>query len=330
MASQASPANRASRAVASESVKDDLLGSFEGRVGNYKVDYASIEELEINLGRGSTAYVNKAMWNGTPVALKTFNEPGNVEFEREVLTLSGLSHPNVVSLLCYAMDKRKCSIVLELMEADLCNMMQKRMDNADTDDCPPFHIAEAVDIIHQIAEGMNYLHQKRIIHRDLKSLNVLITGLKTGQVRAKVADFGLCKTKERSITNSNLTPNTGTYRWMAPEVIQTRNKDGQINTPQCIDSLKYPFKIDLYSFAMVCCEILTGEVPFKDTGSPASVKAKVLKGDRPELPPHCPGELKALIELCWDKEPNVRPSFSVVCEKLKSIKSSLTRGELIM
>jgi serine/threonine protein kinase len=186
---------------------------------------------------------------------------------------------------------------------------------------------EAVDIMLQIGEGVNYLYTQKIVHKDLKSFNILVktvkeSGSKVEYVHAKVADFGLSKKKESSIRYSAQTLNTGTSRWMAPEIINL-NVGGQENTL----GPKYPFKIDVYSFAMVCYEILTGYVPFHEEGVERIVKEKVVNGERPSLPQHCPPLLKALIEKCWIQEPEERPSFAMICSELKYLKYLLMTGK---
>jgi serine/threonine protein kinase len=124
-------------------------------------------------------------------------------------------------------------------------------------------------------------------------------------VHAKVADFGLSQTKQKSMTYSNQTLNQGTTRWMAPEMIKNGNEDDEVE-PEGEEVLKYPFKVDVYSFGMVCFEILFGDVPFP-TSTPKEVKRMVLRGERPELPDVCPERLRCLIEACWRPEPYERP-----------------------
>ncbi|KAG0623935.1 hypothetical protein M758_3G212700 [Ceratodon purpureus] len=167
------------------------------------------------LGRGASATVYKVMWLGTPVAKKTFFGSGNVDFLKEVDILSRLHHPNIMSMFCSTMNKKNCSIIMELMDGDLFSLMERRCE--ENSDSPPFSISEAIDIMLQVAEGVNYLHTKGIVHRDLKSMNILVKRVKaleleTGYVQAKVMDFGLSKTKERSATFSNMTYNQGTWR----------------------------------------------------------------------------------------------------------------------
>lgn len=133
----------------------------------------------------------------------------------------------------------------------------------------------------------------------------------------------------RDLTYSNQTYNTGTCRWMPPEVINTPGSGkGQSGTDQ---GPKYPFKCDTYSFAMVCYEILSGYEPFgyERDSSNNDIKARVINGDRPEFPPDCPCPpmLKLLIERCWSKDPKERPTFDFICKHLKRLKYLLMIGK---
>jgi serine/threonine protein kinase len=274
---------------------------------------------------GSGATVDKAMWLETVVAVKTFYGPDDPDFMKEVEILKGLCHPNITSMFCSAMDRRRCSIIMELMDEDLHALMQRRLDA--NSDSPPFSILEAYDIMLQIGEGVNYLHNKKIVHRDLKSMNILVKSMdkgesKFGYVHAKVNDFGLSKIKATNTRFSTLTTNTGTNKWMAPEIILL-NGGSQERHAKNAKMPKYPHKVDVYSFAMVCYEILTGQVPFFQIMTPSIVKTKVLNGNRPELPLYCPPKVKTLIEECWNQEPIKRPSFDNICKRLKYLKCLL-------
>jgi hypothetical protein len=280
------------------------------------------------LGKGMAATVHKATWLGMPVAKKTFQGHDNPDFTQEVGILGKLCHPNITSMFCCAKEKRWCAIIMELMDEDLHDLMQRRLDGSNNS--YPFPILEALDIMLQIGEGMNYLHNQRIVHRDLKSFNILVKsvkarGVEIEYVHAKVGDFGLSKTKESSVRYSNQTFNTGTNRWMAPEVINLSvGGQGRALEP------RYPFKCDVYSFAMVCYEILTGYEPFYEETSPTKIKQKVLKGERPSLPDQCPPLLKALIMKCWTQEPKERPSFAFICSRLKYLKYLSMTGKHLL
>ena len=198
---------------------------------------------------------------------------------------------------------------------------------------PPFSILDAVDIMLQIGQGVNYLHDQGIVHRDLKSRNILVKTVKTGYieyVHAKVADFGISKATNRSTTYSLLTANSGTCKWMPPEVIQLSSgseggSEGSVLS-RTNELPHHPFKCDTYSFGMVCYEILTGQEPFSDDMSPKEVKKLILNKQRPLLPCDCPAKLKDLIERCWSHDPKKRPTFVVICKELKYLKYLLMTG----
>jgi hypothetical protein len=182
----------------------------------WKVDYKSIHRVSNGqIGKGGSATVYKVTWLGNDFAEKCFYGRENEAMRKEASLLAGLSHPNILPLFCCATSHRSCSLVMELMDKDLHQLMVELMKNESQD--APFKLLEAVDIMLQVAEGMNYLHQNKVVHRDLKSNNILVKHNECDKhVYAKVADFGLSKIKELSCTYSNLTMDLGTTRWMAP------------------------------------------------------------------------------------------------------------------
>ena len=290
--------------------------------------FSSVER-GVSLGKGTAATVYKATWHGAGVAMKVFEGPDNSDFQKEVSVLVGLSHPNIISVYCSTAGKRFCSIVMELMDKDLHTLMQDRLTEYDHQS--PFDIVEAVDIMLQIGGGMSYLHEMRIVHRDLKSMNILVRSVRTSELEyivAKVADFGLSKVKEKTTTFTMQTLNMGTTRWMAPEMLksqeESQNVESQKERADGVEMMiRYPFKCDIYSFGMVCYEVLTGHQPFYETSSLAEIKKMVLKGMRPKLPNQCPGQLKRLIEKCWNSFAGERPSFGDICAELRHLKCAL-------
>lgn len=293
----------------------------------WEVDHAkSVERLgSTQLGRGAFGEVRKTRWFRFEVAEKIFYGSNHPSFKNEVEILAGLAHPNIVPLLGYAIDNNRYSIIMELMDGDLFHLMQDRMHHKKSHD-GPFTIFEAVDIMLQIGEGMVYLHNNKIVHRDVKSQNILFKKKKyidgSEHICAKLADFGLSKTKENSSTFSNQTPNTGTTRWMAPELMSRGQVGSKVKS--------FPFQLDVYSFGMLCYEILTGAVPFSNTCSHIEVKRKVLDGVRPSLPEQCPDELKVLIQGCWHAEASLRPLFSDICKSLRRLRCSLMTCSLMV
>ena len=138
----------------------------------------------------------------------------------------------------------------------------------------------------EVARGMDYLHKRKIVHRDLKAANLLLDD--GGCV--KIADFGVARVVEGA---GVMTAETGTYRWMAPEVIE--------HAP-------YGAAADVYSFGVLLWELLTARVPY-DTLSPLQAAVGVVqKGLRPTIPATCPAPLADVMRECWTRAPAARPS----------------------
>ena len=144
-----------------------------------------------------------------------------------------------------------------------------------------------------ICSGMAYLHSHGVMHRDLKSGNLL---LDAAREHIKVGDFGVARRMDTSVDDS-MTSETGTYRWMAPEVIRHG---------------KYDASVDVYSFAIVLWEMLTGQMPYGHLSPVQAASAVVHNNLRPPISPGMPPNLVALMCVCWNHEPRVRPAFDVL------------------
>jgi len=149
-----------------------------------------------------------------------------------------------------------------------------------------------------ITYGLKHLHDKTLIHRDLATRNVLVDYNWT----CKLADFGMSR-KGGDATNFTKS-DVGPLKWMAPEAIQKQ---------------MYNIKTDVYSLGVTFNEILNREDPFPGR-SPVQVAVDVIqKGARPEIPEWTPQELKDLIWLCFDVDPNTRPNTETIYYKLCEI-----------
>ncbi|KAJ6487870.1 kinase-like domain-containing protein [Mycena sanguinolenta] len=150
--------------------------------------------------------------------------------------------------------------------------------------------------------GLEYLHEKRIVHGDLKGANILVTP----SHRACVADFGLASIADTMsggrFTHSSPTKG-GTSRYQAPELLST-------NIPNHFGS-------DVYAFGCVCYEILTGKAPFHEITRDVTVMIKVLEGLRPSRPKTITinEDLWSLIQDCWKEESRDRPSMSQIVQR---------------
>jgi hypothetical protein len=286
----------------------------------------SIESAQFKISRkigvGSCCEVFEMSWLGQKFAMKSVQ--GIVTNETEIS--AGLSHPQIVRVFGVSTNKGNSSnLIMELMSGDLHKYIH--MDHPRCDETRPFELDIAVDVMLQIAEGMQYLHDKQIVHRDLKSCNILVDPVDCsgkGYLRVKVADFGLAKFKAANETYSLQTKNVGTTRWMAPELLTSSDqRESSEPTPQ---ELRYPFMVDVYSYAITCSEILTGDLPFYELQELSNLRERVKDGLRPQLPASVPPCLVSLIQRCWDAEASKRPKFSEICVELRHLKASLMVG----
>lgn len=305
----------------------------------WKVEGKHLGRREM-LGKGTSTIVYKAKWlQAVDVAEKLFPVPSkefNVGFEKEVFVLVQLSHPNVVTYLGYTTDNKSCSAVMELMDGDVKVLMQQKLQEDSTCEAP-FSIMEACDMMLQVAEGVHYIHEKGIVHGNLKLNSVLFKrskGPDIDYVSAKVANFGLPRFQDDITEAGSEDFPEKTYQkpsgqqkyWMAPELVILEKDGRRARMPDKTSVLKCSEKSDSFSFGMFCFEILTGNIPFSGMEKQAAMKIIKLDGVRPELPGRCPQDLKSLIQLCWDAQPDTRPSFDKICEELRYIRCSLLQG----
>ncbi|XP_057568057.1 mitogen-activated protein kinase kinase kinase 10 isoform X2 [Hippopotamus amphibius kiboko] len=162
----------------------------------------------------------------------------------------------------------------------------------------------------QVARGMNYLHSDApvpIIHRDLKSINILILEAIENHSLAdtvlKITDFGLAREWHKTTKMSA----AGTYAWMAPEVIRL--------------SL-FSKSSDVWSFGVLLWELLTGEVPYREIDALAVAYGVAMNKLTLPIPSTCPEPFARLLEECWDPDPHGRPDFGSILKQLEVIEQS--------
>lgn len=251
------------------------------------------------IGRGSFGEVYSAMWFQTHVAVKKLplemlRSNANVleEFNREINLLRALRHPNILQFLgSCSLPPNICLVTEYLPRGDLHKIIHDKTVTLDK--------RLMRSILLDVSRGMNYLHSSNpvVIHRDLKSHNVLI-----GEFwNAKVADFGLCKIIQSWEETSKYTP-CGTPKWAAPEVL--RNE-------------VYTTKADVYSFAIILWEITTRLDPFPGMSAFELIVQVGKHGLRPgDIAENNP--LGNLITECWDNNPKQRPTFERILSILEA------------
>jgi len=286
------------------------------------ISLANLESLQIEykdimilntIAEGEFSSVKKGVYENKQVAVKVFIKTHITdkfhqgqslellnEFRSEVIMMSGLDHPNVVELIGFTKDP--LSLVMEFVDTDLMHFLQ---DNPREDVHWTTRLAIALDI----ANGMLCLHSSfpPIIHRDLKSTNILLNSM----LQAKVTDFGLStvystKTAERQVDNP---------LWLAPEIIK-----GEIASE----------KADVYSFAIILWEISSHKSPYSEYSWTFGHELEEQIGDglRPTFLEGTPLLYKKLVEKCWSDNPESRPPFNQIVETLENLSNYLLESPL--
>lgn len=208
--------------------------------------------------------------------------------------MAGLKHPRVVRLLACCLEPPNVCLVQELAENGSLHSALHPPTGGVTKRCLDYLTLLRIAI--DIADGMSYLHPS-LVHRDLKTQNILLDR----SCRAQVCDFGIAKFKERTFLTT-LKAQAGTPAYMAPEMFEGSSEISE--------------KCDVYSFAVILWEMVSGEVPW-DGATPMQVIFAVgVQRQRLPLPPSCPAALQMLIERCWTADPGLRPGFPEILQSL--------------
>ncbi|CAK0829012.1 unnamed protein product [Prorocentrum cordatum] len=261
-----------------------------------EVDPREIKYLSV-IGEGTTAVVHLARFNGAQVAVKEIRasaecaecDEGTLQaVEREVGTLSQVKHENIVGFIGISLAALPIRLVLEYCAGgSLFELLHNRYNIS-------VSWKQRLKMLSDVASALDYLHnfEPPILHRDLKSLNMMLLDQVTNEfddVVVKLGDFGFARIlEERSMTRG-----VGTKHWMAPEVLAGTD---------------YTEKADVFSFAMAAFEVICRH----------SVAQAISRGERPEWPdpqdlmPSMPEGLLVMVESCWAQSPGDRPTIGKI------------------
>ncbi|KAK9966101.1 hypothetical protein ABG768_003229 [Culter alburnus] len=282
----------------------------EKRDSNYYWEIKTTEVILLSrIGSGSFGTVFKGKWHGD-VAVKilkvTDPTPEQLQaFRNEVAVLRKTRHVNIVLFMGY-MTKENLAIVTQWCEG---SSLYKHLHVQETD----FQMFQLIDIARQTAQGMDYLHAKNIIHRDMKSNNIFLhEGL-----TVKIGDFGLATVKARWSGSHRVEQPSGSVLWMAPEVIRMQD-----NNP-------YSFQSDVYSYGIVLYELMTGELPYSMVANRDQIIFMVGRGyltpDLSKLYKSCPKAMKRLVADCIQKSKDDRPLFPQILSSIELLQHSLPK-----
>ncbi|KAG7313053.1 hypothetical protein JYU34_000135 [Plutella xylostella] len=289
----------------------------------WEVPFEAVSEL-VYLGSGAQGVVFSGMFRGEMVAVKKLRDKSETDFKH----LRKLNHENIVRFRGVCTQPPCYCVIMEFCQyGPLYDFLHSGVT---------FAPKQILKWAKEIAQGMAYLHQHKIIHRDLKSPNILIAD----NLVVKVSDFGTSREWDDA---SAIMSFTGTVAWMAPEIIRHE---------PCSE------RVDVWSYGVVLWELLTQEVPYKKVdarpvlahygvgaegelarvrGTPAAegpdIEALRAKYQNLEahaimwgvgtntvslpIPSTCPESLQLLMAQCWNRVPRNRPPFKIIVAHLE-------------
>eukprot|EP00002_Diphylleia_rotans_P005174 TRINITY_DN142_c0_g1_i10.p1 TRINITY_DN142_c0_g1~~TRINITY_DN142_c0_g1_i10.p1 ORF type:complete len:744 (-),score=160.74 TRINITY_DN142_c0_g1_i10:408-2639(-) len=263
----------------------------------WQVNYEDIQLTKKELGAGSFGVVYLAEFKGEQVAVKKFmkqkmSEKQYFAFLAEIMILREVHHETILGFHGACIKQPNICLLLEYAPFG-------SLQSVLSDPKIPLSSKQQHSIIFQVAEGMAFLHGRKplIIHRDLKSANILVTAL--DPIKVKIGDFGLARVKAGNQTMTKC----GTRAWLAPEVM----KGG-----------RYDESADVFSFAILVWETFARERPYSDMDS-LKLGFEVVNGLRPQIPKSMNPMVQKILVRCWDGEPSKRPSFETIVSELRSL-----------
>ncbi|KAJ3699965.1 hypothetical protein LUZ61_003670 [Rhynchospora tenuis] len=292
----------------------------------WEIDVSKLD-IRYVIAKGTYGTVFRGTYDGQDVAVKLLDwgsedvttDAETVErrssFYKEVTVWHKLNHPNVTQFVGASMvpsdlrlpsDKGKSQltsipsravcVVLEFVAGG--NLKQFLIKNRTKR--LPFDVF--LELALDLARGLEYLHSKKIVHRDVKSENMLLDK----QRRLKIADFGVARVEAQN--PSDMTGETGTLGYMAPEVL---------------DGKPYNRKCDVYSFSICLWEMYCCKMPYHNIRSFGELMTGVVRQNlRPKIPRRCPNKLARIMRKCWDANPENRFEMHEVVQKLEEIKAN--------
>ncbi len=256
------------------------------------------------LGRGAYSEVRKMSWMGQIVAVKfveeaTRNDDLAETTRYEAALMMQLQHPSIAA--SYGILRGQCAIVMEFLSKGSLHDFLKSDSTLDD--------AGKIQMCLEISSGVWFLHENNVVHRDIKSGNVMLTG----DLHCKIIDFGLSQLKHSldTLGISSIKSGSsivGSLLWMAPEIVTV-----DLNS----DGIPYNKSTDIYALGITMWEIAARKIPYSSVNSnPGIVVACKAQGKHDKIPADTPPRLAKAIELCRSNIPSQRPSAIQLLEIL--------------
>ncbi|KAJ6509033.1 kinase-like domain-containing protein [Mycena sanguinolenta] len=257
-----------------------------------------VEKVGRQVAGGGFGDIWKGLVGGQIVAIKSLRQFADDDVKvslkklgHEAVIWRQLSHPNLLPFFgLYTFEHRLCLVSPWMENGDLKLFLSNAPDT------------DRVSLITDVAMGVEYLHNEHIVHGDLKTPNILVTP----SGRACITDFGLSTIVDElslKMTFSSRNGQAGTVRYQAPELLKNERPNH--------------YGSDVYAFACVSYEILTGKLPFFESTNDAAIILKVaIEGALPSRLEVISRDLWLLLEDCWHQQTDKRPTMTIISQRL--------------
>jgi len=270
-----------------------------GSAATYELHEVELGEI---LNQGGFSVVHKGLWHQTKVAIKKLfdpkiNEELMAEFDNEVHKMEQIRHPNILQLLAVHRKPPGLQLICELVEGGSFFQLlhaphQFQRANGVVG---PMEQSDCMQILEYSAIPLTFLHGRGIIHRDIKSHNVLLSP----HLEVKICDFGLARMRSELMTGAMQF--AGTPNYMAPEIFRQQ---------------RYTEKVDVFAFGTLLWEAMAQDIPFANL-DPPEIKDRVLAGQMLPMSGTTPRPVQALMQACWTLDQESRPFMAEVLANLR-------------
>ncbi|BBN18839.1 protein MpMAPKKK21 [Marchantia polymorpha subsp. ruderalis] len=283
------------------------------------------------IAQGTYGTVHRGTYDGKDVAVKLLDwgeedtmsraqiETFRNAFKQEVEVWHQLDHPNVTKFIGASMGSSNLQIPsfergsdgFVHVASNICCVVVEYLAGGTLKDFLIRHrrrklaFRVVIQLALDLSRGLEYLHSMKIVHRDVKSENMLLDTKRN----VKIADFGVARVEASN--PKDMTGETGTLGYMAPEVL---------------DGKPYNRKCDVYSFGICLWEIYCCDMPYPDLSFTEMTHAVVHQNLRPTIPRCCPNALGNVMKKCWDPNPDKRPEMAIAVQLLEAIDTSKGGG----
>jgi serine/threonine protein kinase len=267
-------------------------------IGDTRRNQVHMGQLTLPVAIKTSRHLNQRIRNKPDIAREISQEQKEMIF-REASLQGSLRHPGIVNVYGISILKDdKVALITELVKGnsleDILHLKKITLS-----------IQEIITIAIQLADTLAYLHHHGVVHRDVKSGNILVSN----DMIVKICDFeGACRLHGNNY-NCKYSTEGGTLFILAPEILN--------NELNCITEF-----VDVYSFAFVCWEMCTGKRVWSEIDI-NEIKNQVLSGKRPIIPSYVPTLFANMIEACWKQNPAHRPNFFTIYHMLHEMGGKL-------